>query len=233
MILVIGNIYIYNNNYKLKNLNNERFTQRNEFNSIINIIRKKNILESKKVSLLTFDTKFLVWATIVDVEYLTIVNGVLASRTNDMMENDLINTFKYLKLSKNDFKEFIKNKKVSSWRYKNDMVRDSFWMRYQANSMITLDETKNFDPKILEFISKSSPLLSQQLIMPNYEIKRFLSKYKNPNNSFFYPPKIIIINKKDLILKKSYVDKDIFCKAFEGKIYDLYYSFELNNDCVE
>ena len=233
LILVIGNIYIYNNNYKLKNLNNERFTQRNEFNSIINIIRKKNILESKKVSLLTFDTKFLVWATIVDVEYLTIVNGVLASRTNDMMENDLINTFKYLKLSKNDFKEFIKNKKVSSWRYKNDMVRDSFWMRYQANSMITLDETKNFDPKILEFISKSSPLLSQQLIMPNHEIKRFLSKYKNPNNSFFYPPKIIIINKKDLILKKSYVDKDIFCKAFEGKIYDLYYSFELNNDCVE
>ena len=94
-ILLIGNIYISNNNYKLKNLNNESFVQRNEFNSIINIIKKNNILKSKKISLLTFDNRFLVWATLIDIEYLNIVNGVMVSRTNDMLENDLINTFNY------------------------------------------------------------------------------------------------------------------------------------------
>ena len=232
-ILLIGNIYISNNNYKLKNLNNESFVQRNEFNSIINIIKKNNILKSKKISLLTFDNRFLVWATLIDIEYLNIVNGVMVSRTNDMLENDLINTFNYLNLSKNDFKNFIKNKKLSYWRYRNDNIKDLFWMRYQANMMITHNDSTNFDKDILEFISKSSPLLSQQLVMPNEEFERFLSKYESENNSFFLPPKIIIINKKNSILKKSYVSHDKYCKAFEGKIYDFYYSFELNTDCIK
>jgi len=232
-ILLIGNIYISNNNYKSKNLNNENFIQRTEFNSIINIIKKKNILESKKISLLTFDNRFLVWATLVDIKYLNIVNGVMVSRTNDMIENDLISSFKYLDLSKNDFSEFIKNKKLSYWRYRNDNVKDSFWMRYQANSMITYKNSKNFDKEILEFINKSSPLLSQQLAMPNEEFERLLSKYESENNSLFFPPKIIIINKKNSILKKSYVNNNKYCKAFDGKIYDFYYSFDLNTDCVK
>ena len=232
-ILLIGNIYISNNNYKSKNLNNENFIQRTEFNSIINIIKKKNILESKKISLLTFDNRFLVWATLVDIKYLNIVNGVMVSRTNDMIENDLISSFKYLDLSKNDFSEFIKNKKLSYWRYRNDNVKDSFWMRYQANSMITYKNSKNFDKEILEFINKSSPLLSQQLAMPNEEFERLLSKYVSDNNSLFFPPKIIIINKKNSILKKSYVNNNKYCKAFDGKIYDFYYSFDLNTDCVK
>ena len=230
-ILLIGNIYLSNNNYKLKNLNNEHFIQRTEFNSIINIIRKKNILVSKKISLLTFDNRFLVWATLVDIKYLNIVNGVMVSRTNDMIENDLISTFKYLDLSKNDFSEFIKNKKLSNWRYRNENVKDSFWMLYQANSMVTYKNSKNFDKEILEFISKSSPILSQQLVMPNEEFERLLYKYESENNSLFFPPKIIIINKKNSILKKSYVNNNKYCKAFEGKIYDFYYSFDLNTDC--
>jgi len=149
-----------------------------------------------------------------------------------MIENDLINTFKFLNLSKNDFRKFIQNKKLSSWRYRNENIRDSFWMRYQANALVTFDDSKNFDPEILEFINKSSPLLSQQLIIPNDEFQRLLSKFNNVNNSSLYPPNVIIINKENIILKKSYIDNDIFCKAFEGKIYDLYYSFELNDDCV-
>ena len=232
-ILLIGNIYISNNNYKLKNLNTERFIQRTEFNSIINIMKKKNILKSKEISLLTFDNRFLVWAILVDIKYLNIVNGVMVSRTNDMIENDLISTFKYLDLSKDDFREFIKNKKLSYWRYRNDNIKDLFWMRYQANAMVTHNDSKNFDEEILEFINKSSPLLSQQLAMPNEEFERLLSKYESENNSFFFPPKIIIINKKNSILKKSYVNNNIYCKSFEGKIYDFYYSFDLNADCIK
>ena len=139
---------------------------------------------------------------------------------------------KYLKLSKNDFSEFIENKKLSSWRYRNNNIKDFFWMRYQANALVTFNNSKNFDPKILEFINNSSPLLSQQLIMPNEELERFLIKYDTVNKSLFLSPKIIIINKKNLILKKSYIDNNIFCKAFEGKIYDFYYSFELNDECI-
>ena len=231
-ILLIGNIYISNKNYKLINFKNERFIERKEFNSIIDIINKKSILKKENVSLLTFDNRFLVWSILSNVKYLSVINGVLVPRTNDVIENDLINAFKYLKLSKNDFSEFIENKKLSSWRYRNNNIKDFFWMRYQANALVTFNNSKNFDPKILEFINNSSPLLSQQLIMPNEELERFLIKYDTVNKSLFLSPKIIIINKKNLILKKSYIDNNIFCKAFEGKIYDFYYSFELNDECI-
>ena len=231
-ILLIGNIYISNNNYKLKNLNNERFIQRTEFNIITDIIKKKNILNNKNISLLTFDNRFLVWSILNDIKYLSIVNGVMVSRTNDRIERDLVSAFKYLDLSKNDFNVFIKNKKLSNWRYRNNNIKDFFWMRYQANSLVTYNDSKNFDKEVLKFINKSSPLLSQQLIMPNDEIKRFLLKFENINDPSFLIPKIIIINKKNLILKKSNIDNNIYCKGFKGEIYDFYYKFDLNNACI-
>jgi hypothetical protein len=230
-IFLIGNIHISKNNYELKNLENDRFVQRKEFNSIIDIIKKKNVLKNKNISLLTFDNRFLVWSVLNDIEYLSIVNGVMVSRTNENIENDIINSFKYLNLSKKDFSEFIENKKISSWRYRNDHIRDYFWMRYQANAMITFNDSKNFDHDVLEFIKKSSPLLSQQLIMPNEEVERFLKKYQSENEASFLIPKIIIINKKDYILAKAYISNKAFCKAFDGKIYDFYYSFDLNQEC--
>ena len=231
-ILLIGNIYISNNNYKLKNLNNERFIQRTEFNIITDIIKKKNILNNKNISLLTFDNRFLVWSILNDIKYLSIVNGVMVSRTNDRIERDLVSAFKYLDLSKNDFNEFIKNKKLSNWRYRNNNIKDFFWMRYQANALVTYNDSKNFDKEVLKFINKSSPLLSQQLIMPNDEIKRFLLKFENINDASFLLPKIIIINKKNLILKKSNINNNIYCNGFKGEIYDFYYKFDLNNGCI-
>ncbi len=231
LILLIGNIYVSNNNYKLINLNNERFTERNEFNEIINIIEKKNILKSKEIGLLTFDNKFLVWATLSEIKYLSIINGVMVSRSNHMIESDLINTFKYLNLSKNDFKNFIQNKKLSPWRYRNDNVKDLFWMRYQANAMVTHNNSKNFDKEILNFINKSSPLLSQQLIMPNEEFERLMLKYDLDNFSSFVIPDIIIIDKRDEVLKKSIIDNKNFCRAFYGKIYVFYYNNKFNINC--
>ncbi len=231
LILLIGNIYVSSNNYKLINLNNERFTERNEFNEIINIIEKKNILKSKEIGLLTFDNRFLVWATLSEIKYLSIINGVMVSRSNHMIENDLINTFKYLNLSKNDFKNFIRNKKLSPWRYRNDSVKDLFWMRYQANAMVTHNNSKNFDKEVLDFINKSSPLLSQQLIMPNEEFERLMLKYDLDNFSSFVVPDIIVIDKRDEILKKSIIDNKNFCRAFYGKIYTFYYNNKFNINC--
>jgi len=230
-ILLIGNIYLSNDNYKLKNLDNDRFIERNEFNEIINIIKEKHILKSKEISLLTFDNKFLVWATLSEIEYLNIVNGVMVSRSNDMIEKDLINSLKYLNLSKNDFKNFIKNKKLSSWRYRNDNIKDLFWMRYQANAMVTHNNSINFDDEILSFINKSSPLLSQQLIMPNEEIERFMSKYDLDNSSSFVIPDMIIIDKRDEILSRSVINNKNFCRVFDGKIYTFYFNNRLNVNC--
>jgi len=103
----------------------------------------------------------------------------------------------------------------------------------EAEELGTYKNSKNFDKEIFEFINKSPPTLSQQLAMPNGEIERLLSKYESENNSLFFSPKIIIINKKNPILEKSYISNNIYCKAFEGTIYDFYYSLDLNTDCIK
>ncbi len=231
LVLVIGHLYQSNKNYKFNSLSGEKFAERIEFNKIVNIIESRNILKKKDINLLTFDNKFFVWSVLNNIKYFNIVNGVLVPKTHEMIENDLINTFRYLKLSKNDFKEFIKNKKLSYWRYRNDNITNLFWMRYQANSMVTYKNSKNFDKEILEFIKKSSPLLSQQLAIPNEEFNRLILKFDTTNFLSFTNPSIIIIDKRHSILKKSIIDNKTFCKAFEGKIYDFYYSFNLNLNC--
>ena len=232
LICLSGNFYQTKINYNHNQLDGENFTKRNEFNSIVKIIKTINTLKKDNIGLLTFDNQFMVWFILNDIKYLNIINGVFISRTNEMIENDLINTFKYLNLSKQDFHEFIKNKKISSWRYRNENIKNLFWMKYVANSLSTYNSSKNFDKEVLEFINESSPLLSQQLVMPNEEIKRFLIKFDSIAGVPFNNPQIIIINKNNSILIKSDIDLNNFCKSFEGKFYDFYYSFDLNAECI-
>ena len=183
------------------------------------------------LSLLTFDNRFLVWSILNEIKYLKIVNGVIVPKKNEMIENDLINTFKYLKLSINDFEKFLENKKLSSWRYRNENVKNLFWMRYVANSLITFNDSKDFDKEIIEFINNSPPWLSQQLAIPNDEFRRLIKKFDFITTSNFSDPEIIIINKKNPILIKSNIDPNNYCKKFEGKFYDFYYNLNLNSNC--
>jgi len=217
-------------NYNEIQLSSDSISKRDEFKKITNLINENKFIDIKKSNLLTFDDKFLVWAILNDVKYLKISNGVLIPKTNFMIENDLINTFKYLELSKNDFLNFIKNKKISSWRYRNENVKKLFWMRYQANSLVTHNNSKNFDKEILDFINKSSPLLSQQLIIPNNEISRLLLKFDDLK-IFYDDPDLIIFNKENDILKKSIINLEKFCKAFDGEHYIFYHKLVNNLNC--
>ena len=230
LILFFSNFYQTHQNYKMIKLLPDLIIERNEFKKISNLINNNKSFKIKKSNLLTFDNKFLIWAILNNVKYLKIPNGVLIPKKNIMIENDLINTFKYLGLSKNDFFNFIKNKKISSWRYRNENIKNLFWMRYQANSGITYKNSKDFNKEVLDFISKSSPLLSQQLIIPNDEINRLLLKFDNLN-TFYQDPDFIIFNKKNDIINSSIVNLDKFCKAFDGEHYVYYYKLLANLNC--
>ena len=232
LILISLFCYLYqtNKNYNTFKLTADSITQRNEFNKISNLINNNEFIDIKKSNLLTFDNKFLVWAILNDIKYLKISNGVYVPKKNNMIENDLIDTFKYLNLSKNDFFDFIKNKKISSWRYRNENIKNLFWMRYQANSLVTHKNSKNFDKEILDFINKSSPLLSQQLVVPNNEIKRLLLKFDD-RNSDYNDPDLIIINKKNNTINNSIINLNKFCKAFDGKYYVFYHKLLNNLNC--
>ena len=230
LISFFFNFYQTDKIYNTIKLKPESIIERNEFKNISNLILHNQTIDINEGDLLTFDVKFLVWAILNDIKYLKIPNGVLIPKKNIMIENDLINTFKYLGLSKKNFFDFIKNKKISSWRYRNDNIKNLFWMRYQANSAFTHKDSKDFDNEILNFIEKSSPLMSQQLILPNKELKRLLLKFDNLN-TFYKDPDFIIFNKKNKILNSSIINLDKFCKAFDGEYYVYYYKLLANTNC--
>ncbi len=229
---VFINIYQTKNNYNKINLSNENLVKREEFNLITNTIENINNLKKNDITLLTFDNRFLTWSILKNIKYLNIINGVFVSKKNEMIENDVISVFKFLELNREDFTEFIENRKLSEWRYRNENIKSLFWMRYQANSLITFKNSKNFDKKIVKFINNSSPLLSQQLILPNEEIERLLFKFDSNLSTSFSTPKIIIINKNNPVLARSNINLNKYCKSFDGKFYSFYYSFNLYSKCI-
>ena len=230
IIALSCNFYQNIKNYNETKLSEDSISLRNEFKIISNLIKENDLINLKDSSLLTFDDRFLIWAILNDIKYLKISNGVIFPKKNEMIEKDLIQTFKYLNLSKKDFHKFIENRKLSSWRYRNENIRKLFWMRYQANSLITYKNSKDFNQKILDFINKSSPLLSQQLIVPNNEIDRLLLKF-DIFESYTDNPDLIIINKKNKVLAKSLIDLKIFCKKFEGQIFIYYVKLTSDLNC--
>ncbi len=215
------------NNYNFNKTSIDDYNLRTEFNDIVNLIQSDKI-DLKNSSLLTFDNKFMVWSILNEIKYLKIINGVFVSKKNETIENDLVKTFKFLNLEKDDLKNFIMNKK-KGWRYRNDNVMNLFWHRYQANSLTTFKNSKDFDKEILMFINNSSPIMPQHLIIPNYEIDRLVQKFDN-NIEFNSDPDMIIINKKDPILSKSIIDPKKFCKTFDGAFY-IFYQVIKNEKC--
>ena len=171
----------------------------------------------------------MVWFILNDIKNLKLVNGLFVPRKNEMIENDLVGSFKYLRLNMNDLKNFISNKK-KGYRYRNDNIMNLFWGRYQANSLTTYKNSNDFDQPILDFVKKSSPIMSQQIIVPNFEINRILKKLKNYNQKYS-DPDLIILNKKDPILSKSTIDLKIFCKIFDGSHYVFYNKRNSDNKC--
>ena len=107
-------------------------------------------------ALMTFDNELMIWAIFKDVKYLNLIHSAFSPKTDLKIENDLINSFRFLNLKAHDLKFFLRNKK-EGWRYLNINVVNFFMYKYQANSLITFNNSKKFDTEIAKHIFSSSP----------------------------------------------------------------------------
>jgi hypothetical protein len=159
--------------------------------------------ESKNInSLLTFNSRVQVWWLLSGKKEFNSINSILSSLKDNILENNFLQNLKFLNLSDNDFKNIIQNKKVG-WRYNNLYLQYFSYYKYQANSLYTFKNSKDFDPEILRFIESTSPLYTQQILLPNYEIKRIFNNYKNTKINNFGYPDIIMLEKNSLIHPKA------------------------------
>jgi len=195
-------------------------TSRKEFNNVTKKIRSIDKIEN--ISILTFDTDFMIWAIMNDIRYLTLINGLFTSKTDRMIEEDIFSAFKILNLNTENFDKFLNNENdKSSWRYLNLNVSTFFFYKYQANSMITFKNMREFTDDELKFLKSSSPIVHQQSIIPKSELKRLKNEFENfinldPN------PNFLILNVDNNFYEISELDLIDYCLEYKGKNYVLY-----------
>jgi len=213
---------------KSKNLSLEKnfSSERKEFQIVADLI--KNNFEIEEMSILTFNTNFMIWSILNDIKYMNLLNGLFTSKKDYMLENDLISSFKILNQDKENFFEFIKNKK-ENWRYMNQDFAKIFFYKYQANSLRTFNDSRNFTQQEIEDIKKSSPLLHQQSILPLDELDRLLKKYQNYDLLLNFPD-IIILDRNDKFLDLKKINYKNYCIKFSGSRFILFFN-TLKKNC--
>jgi hypothetical protein len=216
----------------------QNFKERNtriEFNMIIIKINEIKLIESNfnQNSFLTFDNDFQIWLILNNIKYLHINNQLFSPKTDYMIEQDIINNFKFLGLNKKNFYNFFENK-IERWRVINYNVADFFRAKYTANSLSTYNNSKNFDIDITEFIVKSSPIYSQQLALPKEEFIRLQKRFDGTLfNKNFNKPNFIILEKNHYVYQniKKKMSKD-FCVIFNGEFYIFYGNHSKKRFCI-
>jgi len=222
IFLLIGIYYL--NVYLEKNqrFNNQDYKDRRiEFQKVTEKLNNRKDIFTKNISLLTFDGELMIWAILNEIKYLNLISGLFSPKTHDMIENDLVENFKFLNLKEKDFLDFFKNKK-RGWRFHNPNVSGIFGYRYKANSLNTYKGSTNFEPSIKEFILSSSPMYHQQLAIPKEEFGRLQRKFNEYKFINFKEPEIIVLEKLKPITKNIVINRQNYSKLHDGNIYILY-----------
>ena len=104
-------------------------------------------------------------------------------------------------------------------------------MKYQANNLSTYMNSKDFSSKELKSILDSSPLHSQQLIIPNFELDRLTNKFDNFSINKYPNPELIIINFNDNFTRNLKLNDTIYCSKKINQTYKIYFFKNNNSTC--
>lgn len=198
---------------------------RMEFSNVTNKIKEKYNLQ--KINLLTFETDLIIWSLMKDIKYLTVIHALFTPKKDEMIEEDIFSAFKILNLNEKNFQLFIENRK-STWRYINEHISKFVYYKYQANSLVTFQNSEDFSKKENNHIKKTHLLLHQQSIIPKFELDRYMKKFEKYQGKINYPD-VIILNKKDNFYDHSKINIKKFCKIIDGNYFVLYFKKNSEN----
>ena len=92
------------------------------------------------------------------------------------------------------------------------------------------NDISNFAPEHKSFIEKTSPLYSHQTIIPLNEFIRFEEKFiKSVNKTF---PDVIILDNKDQIINKHFLDEKKYCLRYIDNKFKIYISYKILDSCI-
>ena len=217
----------FNLNYFVNYKKNINLDFRKDINILYNYLNQNN--NNKKLkNILTFNTRAQVWWLLLGNNKFSTIDSSLSSLNFHDLELSFINNLKFLNVSKKNFQKIIDNKKAR-WRYDNKYIKYISWYKYQANSLVTYNNSQNFEDEVLKYIKNSSPLKSQQIIVPHEEIKRLTKLFDNTNNLYFKNPDIIVLEKNSLIKKYSNINLNEYCLLKTPQYLYIYVNLEKTN----
>ena len=80
----------------------------------------------------------------------------------------------------------------------------------------------NFSNDIKKFIKQTSPLINQQIVIPDEEFNRLEKKFNELQDNIVLDPDLILLKTNLSFLDKINLDKKSYCQIYEGRIYILY-----------
>ena len=119
-----------------------------------------------------------------------------------MIETQLINSFKYLKLNKNDFINFLNENKITDWRVVN--TNNYFFLghlKYQTNFLTKQSKIEDYPEETKKFILKKSIHHTNQVILSNSELRRLKRKFDETSLEAKLEPNIIVLFKDKRLTK--------------------------------
>ena len=226
LLLILFLSITFNFNYFFNYKENSNPDIRKDINALYNYLNKNNYNQKLNI-ILTFNTRVQVWWLFLEKKNLSTIHSIFTPLNFRDLELNFINNLKFLNISEKNFKKIIDNRKIG-WRYYNRYINYISTYKYQANSLTTYKNSQNFDNDVLKFIKSSSPLLTQQIAVPNEEIKRLIALFNKTNNINFINPDIIILEKKSLVAQYSSISLNEYCVLKSTKYLDIYLNLKKN-----
>ena len=228
IILMISYLNL-TNAIKYKNDFEQIKYERNNLNELVIFIKKNKYFKNKNSKIFNLNEKLSIWFLLENYKNFSIIPiSFWNPKTDDILENELISTVRFLKLDENDFYDLIKNE-FRSWRYQNPFVRKFFGRKYMANSLVTFkNDTSDFTDLEKKYIESNNLISTHQVIIPKSEIQRLLKKFKNFKKEI--NPELVVIDSKSLV-NSSKFKNDEYCLIFKNNRFLIYINKTIKEKC--
>jgi hypothetical protein len=228
IILMISYLNL-TNAIKYKNDFEQIKYERNNLNELVIFIKKNKYFKNKNSKIFNLNEKLSIWFLLENYKNFSIIPiSFWNPKTDDILENELISTVRFLKLDENDFYDLIKNE-FRSWRYQNPFVRKFFGRKYMANSLVTFkNDTSDFTDLEKKYIESNNLISTHQVIIPKSETQRLLKKFKNFKKEI--NPELVVIDSKSLV-NSSKFKNDEYCLIFKNNRFLIYINKTIKEKC--
>lgn len=229
LIILMISYFNISNGIRYKNEFERLTSDRNELNQVVNFIKENEFFMNKNSKIFNLNEKLSIWLLLENYKNFSIIPiSFWTPKKDNILENELISTVKFLKLDEYDFLNLIKNE-LKSWRYQNPFVRKFFGRKYMANSLVTFNnDISDFSEIERKYILSNNIISTHQVIIPKSEIQRLLEKYKNFEKEI--NPELMIIDAKSFVNSNKF-KSDKYCLVFNNNRFSIYIHKKLKKEC--